>query len=94
MTGRDQEEIGQYKFKLRQAETNVEELKTLLKDAQEKSERRYQAKRKEYKQKLESYKVIITQMSQERLETEEAVRRQEGEHASLHMERKMAALLK
>lgn len=64
MTAREQEEIGQYKFKLRQAETNVEELKTLLKDSQEKSERRYQAKRKEYKQKIESYKAIITQMSQ------------------------------
>ena len=37
MTTREQEEVGQYKFKLRQAETNVEELKTLLKDAQEKS---------------------------------------------------------
>lgn len=33
-------------------------------------------------------------MSQERLETEEAARRQEGEQASLHMERKMAAILK
>lgn len=41
----------------------MEELKALLKDAQEKAERRYQAKRKEYKQKIDSYKSIITQMS-------------------------------
>lgn len=63
LTARELEEMGQYKYKLRQAETSVEELKALLKDAQEKAERRYQAKRKEYKQKIDSYKSIITQMN-------------------------------
>jgi hypothetical protein len=94
LTAREQEEVSQYKFKLRQAEGSVEELKTLLKDSQEKAERRYQAKRKEYKLKIDSYKAVITQLSQERLETEEAVRRQEGEQASLQMERKVASLVK